>query len=195
MSQTWFLISHPTYFSLLHTHTCVYRRSRSPMSSMPTPCPSSTKYSDPNCPAGPSTLSPSISRSGTVISLPGRRLFNRSYRRKRYAWSTPWIFVLKAKHASRGGGGGGGGEEWSRTKWIEGYVILTDTAYIICWHPAEARIQSTASARIYDGPFTTTKVCSATHQSQAIQPADRDARSSAQHKVASKGVCHLSDCR
>ena len=39
---------------------------------------------------------------------------------------------------------------------------------------------------------TTTEVCLATHQSWAIQPKDRGARSSAQHQVASKQMCVIS---
>jgi len=39
---------------------------------------------------------------------------------------------------------------------------------------------------------TTVEVCLANHQSWSIQPEDRGARSSAQHQVASKQMCVIS---
>ena len=71
-----------------------HRRSRTPISFLPTPCHSLLQYLSPNYLTRPLKYSLLLLRSDTRANLPERLLSNRSCRRKRCsAWTLPRLYI------------------------------------------------------------------------------------------------------
>ena len=174
------------------------------MSSMPTLCPSFTRCSSPSCPTGLLTPSPSILRSGTVISLQGRLLSNRFYRRKRFCIHSPEFSLWLCGHAAPVNNFETGGmcksycyiiccctyqQILQKEKVLHPFPIICCCKYILyTLHGSQNSEHGLCltlwwALHYHWSPFGNPPKLS-------HQPKDRGARSSAQHQVPSKVVCH-----